>query len=52
MVGGGALKQFTPRFLLPVLWCVLNNMFLGCINGTSIVFLKYQGNTALIQTKE
>nr|DAR84028.1 MAG TPA: hypothetical protein [Caudoviricetes sp.] len=52
MVGGGALKRFTPRFLLPVLVCGINHLYLSCFNYSNIVFLKYQGNKVLIQTKE
>nr|DAJ39216.1 MAG TPA: hypothetical protein [Caudoviricetes sp.] len=41
MVGGGALRVLTPRFLLPVLGCGVNHAFLSCFNYSNIVFLNY-----------
>nr|DAK22146.1 MAG TPA: hypothetical protein [Caudoviricetes sp.]DAW74379.1 MAG TPA: hypothetical protein [Caudoviricetes sp.] len=52
MVGGGALKQFTPRFLSVIFRCDVKHVFLSCFNDTKPVCLKYQGNKVLIQTKE
>nr|DAN69397.1 MAG TPA: hypothetical protein [Caudoviricetes sp.] len=52
MVGGGALRVLTPRFLLVIFKCGVKHPFLGCIKSSKLVCLKYQGNKVLIQTKE